>query len=339
MGQKRVWWQPPVIVTAMAVFFILLFYTDNKYQTLPPYGKSGVIVFSEQDLERNTPIFLIDGWLLTDGRVVDRPTYIGEFSNLQRGNPFVPPHGKAHYRLTLRYKGASRIVSVDFPQLFSEYAVSLDGVCLARGSGNGRITFPLTDGDHDLLVETVSELGYYSGMYFPPALGVTAKLQRVDSIRSFAYALAFLVPLALAAYTLFLWRTGGSLSRWFGLFCCCYALSHTKSGVIWAVLLRGAAYCSCFRHCREQGMAGTAGGSAGAFSFAGAFVSADSDGSLGGFCPWQADGQLLCVYILLCRFFHCAGNHGAELGEPLYVGRMLCIWSGAARQSLFFQPF
>ncbi len=224
MGQKRVWWQPPVIVTAMAVFFILLFYTDNKYQTLPPYGKSGVIVFSEQDLERNTPIFLIDGWLLTDGRVVDRPTYIGEFSNLQRGNPFVPPHGKAHYRLTLRYKGASRIVSVDFPQLFSEYAVSLDGVCLARGSGNGRITFPLTDGDHDLLVETVSELGYYSGMYFPPALGVTAKLQRVDSIRSFAYALAFLVPLALAAYTLFLWRTGGSLSRWFGLLCCCYAL-------------------------------------------------------------------------------------------------------------------
>lgn len=65
--------------------FSLLFYADNKYQTPPPYGKSGIITLNEQDLQRDNPVFLIDGWLLTDALVADKPTYIGEFSNLQRG--------------------------------------------------------------------------------------------------------------------------------------------------------------------------------------------------------------------------------------------------------------
>ena len=72
------------VLTALAAFFMLLFYVDNKYKTPPPYGKSGVINISRRDLERDNPVFLIDGWLLTDGRVTDKPTYIGEFSNLQR---------------------------------------------------------------------------------------------------------------------------------------------------------------------------------------------------------------------------------------------------------------
>ena len=173
---------------------------------------------------RRNPIFLIDGWLLTDGRVTDQPTYIGEFSNLQRGDLTVSPHGDASYQLTLRYDGADRIVSADFPQLYSKYTILLDGTQLAQGVGNGRAAFLLTAGDHILTVETGSELGYYSGMYFPPALGASETLFRVESVRSFVYAFAFLIPLALAGFTLFLWRTGGSLARWFGVLCCSYAL-------------------------------------------------------------------------------------------------------------------
>lgn len=134
------------------------------------------------------------------------------------------PHGQAHYRLTLRYDGISQIVSVDFPQLSSRYIISLNGTQLAEGTGNGRITFLLTSGDHVLTVETSSEAGYYSGMYFPPSLGTEQTLSQVGSVRSFAYALAVLFPLVLAVFTLFLWRTGGEISRLFGLLCCCYAI-------------------------------------------------------------------------------------------------------------------
>lgn len=69
-----------IVLPALIMFYIFLFYEDNKYQTPPPYGKSGIITVSEPNLQRNTPIFLIDGWLLTDERVKDKPTYVGEFS-------------------------------------------------------------------------------------------------------------------------------------------------------------------------------------------------------------------------------------------------------------------
>lgn len=213
-----------VVCAALAVFFSLLFYTDNKYETPPPYGASGVITLGERHLDRARPLYLIDGWLLTDARVTAQPTYIGEFSSLQRGDLTVSPHGRATYQLTLRYDGPPRVAAVLFPKLSTRYSLSLDGVVLATGMGNGQISFLLEPGDHLLSVETVSRVGYYSGMYYPPALGTPETLARVSQVRSFAYALALLVPLALALFTLLLWRTGDGRSRWFGGLCLCYAL-------------------------------------------------------------------------------------------------------------------
>lgn len=223
MKRRKVWWLHLAVLCVLTAFFVLLFYTDNKYQTPPPYGSSGIIVLNEENLQRNNPIFLIDGWLLTDKYVKEKPVYIGEFSNLQRGNMSVSPHGWARYQLTLRYDGAPRIVSLEFPQL-SSYSISLNGAQLASGTGNGRISFLLTSGDHILTVDTSSKAGYYSGMYFPPALGTEEILSQTGKIQNFAYALAVLFPLALAMFTIFLWRTGGKSSRLFGLLCCFYAL-------------------------------------------------------------------------------------------------------------------
>ncbi len=259
MKQRKVWRQPLLVLAVMTFFFMLLFYEDNKYHTPPPYGKSGMISLVEADLEQRNPIFLIDGWLLTDARVTDKPTYIGEFSNLQRRDLDVFPHGQAHYQLTLNYDGTDRIVSIDFPQLYSEYTILLDGTKLDQGTGSGRITFLLTAGEHILAVETKSVRGYYSGMYFPPALGLPETLFQVSSIQGFAYALAFLIPLALSIFTLFLWRTGGRLARWFGVLCCSYALYMARYFVFllsyflpvsivkyWFLVQSLAMYCLCF---------------------------------------------------------------------------------------------
>lgn len=255
MRRLGIRWHLPIAMAVLSAFFTLLFYVDNKYQTPPPYGKSGVITLHEQDLKRSRPLFLIDGWLLTDERTTDQPTYIGEFSNLQRGNLSVSPHGRAGFRLTLRYDGAPLVVSAEFPQLASRYAISLDGTPLAQGVGNGLVSFLLTPGDHVLLVETSSETGYYSGMYFPPALSTARTLPRLQNIRSFAYCAAFVLPLVLAAFTLFLWRTGGSISRWFALLCLSYALYMFRYFVFlfsmpaapyWFAVQSLALYCLCF---------------------------------------------------------------------------------------------
>lgn len=247
--------QMSVVLTVLAAFFTFLFLADNKYKTPPPYGKSGEIHISEHDLSRGIPVFLIDGWLLTDARVSDKPTYIGEFANLQRGDLTVSPHGNACYRMTVRYEGTPAAVSVDFPRLSSQYRISVNGKVLAKGEGNGRIDFLMTRGDHVLTVETSSEIGYYSGMYFPPALGTTGTLTEIENVRELFYALAFLLPLSLAAFTLFLWRTGGSLSRCFGMLCCFYAFYMFRYFVFlfsmplaryWFLIQGAAFYGLCF---------------------------------------------------------------------------------------------
>lgn len=258
MKRPKIWIQILAVPTVLTFFLILLFYNDNKYQTPPPYGSSGIMTLDEEDLERKDPIFLIDGWLLSDERVTDRPTYIGEFSNLQRGDLSVSPHGHARYRLTLRYHGTPRIVAIDFPRLSSRYKISLDGIQLAQGVGSERITFLLTAGDHILIADISSKTGYYSGMYFPPALGTAETLLRIGNAQILAYAAAFLIPSALAVFTLFLWKTGGSIARWSALLCCCYAFymfryfvfllsySHTLPIVqYWPFVQDLAMYCLC----------------------------------------------------------------------------------------------
>lgn len=64
-------------IALLALFFPQLFFPDSKYKTPPPYGRDGVIVLDEADFAGLRPLFLIDGWLLTDARARDLPTFIG----------------------------------------------------------------------------------------------------------------------------------------------------------------------------------------------------------------------------------------------------------------------
>lgn len=273
-------WSLLALCAALCGLFVLLFFADNKYETPPPYGRGGVFALKEADLAGSRAVFLIDGWLLRDDRAEDLPTWIGEFSNLQRGDASISPHGTAFYTLKLRYTGAPITVAAAFPELFSDYTVSLDGTVLARGQGNGEIVFSLSQGEHVLTVETVSRFGYYSGMYYPPALGTPDTLSSIRNARSLAYALAFLVPLALALFTLLLWRSGGAMSRWFALLCCFYALYvswyfvqlfHLPVAPYWFLAENLALYGLCFCVVRLTALA-SGGERGGAIRCAGAVM-------------------------------------------------------------------
>lgn len=238
------------------LFFTLLFFTDNKYQTPPPYGDKGVLVLTEEDLSHNHRLFLIDGWLLTDERVTDQPTYIGEFSNLQRSDLSVPPHGAATYRLTLRYSGAPMEMAINFPQLFTNHTVTLDGQILSEGTGGAKVSFTLTPGDHLLTVNTLSQQGYYSGMYHPPVLAASEQLFLTVLIQCIAYSFAFFAPLVLALFTLVLWQSAKDQAAfWFGLLCCSFSLYvsyyfvrllNLPIGTYWHLLQSLALYVLCF---------------------------------------------------------------------------------------------
>ncbi len=218
-------WMPFIFMALLTGFFALLFMEDNKYNTPPPYGKDGVIVLTENNLRGSKPLYLIDGWLLTDQRTANLPTYIGEFSNLQRGNSRVSPHGRALYQMTLRYDGGPMEVAMDFPILYSHYTIRLDGTIVSEGNASGHISFTITRGNHLLTVETLSKSGYYSGMYHPPALGNTNTIFKTAFLQCIAYAIACFVALALTIFTWTIWlQTKDRLVLWFGALCCCYSL-------------------------------------------------------------------------------------------------------------------
>ena len=340
-------WSLLALCAALCGLFVLLFFADNKYETPPPYGRGGVFALKEADLAGSRAVFLIDGWLLRNDRAEDLPTWIGEFSNLQRGNALISPHGTAFYTLKLRYTGAPITVAAAFPELFSDYTVSLDGTVLARGQGNGEIVFSLSQGEHVLTVETVSRFGYYSGMYYPPALGTPDTLSSIRNARSLAYALAFLVPLALALFTLLLWRSGGAMSRWFALLCCFYALYvswyfvqlfHLPVAPYWFLAENLALYGLCFCVVRLTALASggeRGGGHAGASRYTSGAVSADSHLTVGRNCPRAFHQFLLCCHICLRALFHRARQLGPKLGAPLDGGRLRRVRRGAGVQPLF----
>lgn len=240
------------LLGALILFFTLLFYADNQYQTPPPYGKSGVISLTEADLAGKRPLFLIDGWLLTDSRVTDLPTYIGEFATLQRREYTVSPHGAAVYCLTLRYSGGPIITAVRVSQLATAFTLRLDGEVLAQDTAGVSAVFSLTPGDHVLTVETVSGGGYYSGLYFPPAIGTPESLTAIQNTRTLAYSLAACLALLLALFTLVLWRGDRrSMPFCLGVLCCFFALYLSRYFVelfrlpvaeAWQVVEGGALY-------------------------------------------------------------------------------------------------
>ncbi len=216
---------PYAFAVLIAAFFFLLFYADNKYKTPPPYGKNGVIALTEDALKRSRLLYLIDGWLLTDERVNKLPTYIGEFSSLQRGDKKVSPHGRALYEMTLRYDGKPMEMAMNFPSLFSRYTITLDDKVLSQGRGSAQISFLLSKGDHLLTVETMSKTGYYSGMYSPPALGSTEAVFHIAIIQCIAYGIACFAVLVLTIFTWALWRQKKDpLALWFGVLCCSFSL-------------------------------------------------------------------------------------------------------------------
>lgn len=204
------------LLTLLCVFalFRVLYLYDNKYTAGPPYGSDGVFSFTEADLGR--PLFLVDGWLLSVDGAPEQETFIGRYSNFSYvtgGSPF----GKATYRLTLQCPG-THALALEIPEVFTDYTLYLDGSPIAQNGSGTSVGFVLKDYAELLLVaENYSH--YYSGLYYPPALGTTETVGGLLSIRLALYAALAACTLTLAIFSAVLWvtRARDSLFLHFGL--------------------------------------------------------------------------------------------------------------------------
>ena len=215
----------------------LLFQADNKY-TAALAGGYGYNVL-QKDPEQVG--FLVDGWEYYPGQLLEPAdfaagvtpemyTYIGQYPNFspQLGSPY----GTATYRLILR-SGGGEALSLYLPELLCAGRVYINGVLMGeQGSVEPyapRVMdglYPFTaDGDTEIIVQCANYTHYYSGMYYPPAVGTSGAVFRMLAARLATYGFLCFAALAVALTNLVQWLLGRNrLVRWMGLLSLTFAL-------------------------------------------------------------------------------------------------------------------
>ena len=220
-----------------AATFTALFHLDNKYTSALPGGLGYNVL--QDDPEQ--PAFLVDGWeyypgeLLEPEDLADRnPSehiYIGQYPNFS--NHLGSPYGEATYRLRLENRGASTELSLYLPELLCAGRVYINGT-LAGEQGSLQPYRPhVMDGIYsfrgeettEIIIQCANYTHYYSGMYYPPAVGSPTSMARMLTVRMIIYGVLCFATLAVALSNLALWLfTKDKLNRYMGLLCIFFAL-------------------------------------------------------------------------------------------------------------------
>lgn len=225
------------LLLAGSLAFFGLWRWDNKYQAALPGGPG----YNVLEGDGSQVAFLVDGWeyypglLLTPGDLAGRTPetyiYIGEHPN------FAPhlddPYGVATYSLTLENRGGARELALYLPELLCAGRVYIDGQLVGE-QGSVEPYRPLVmDGTYaffagertQIVVQCANYTHYYSGMYYPPAVGTPTAIARMAAARMMVYGLLCFVSLGLALSSLALWLFDREAQRFrLGLLCLAFAL-------------------------------------------------------------------------------------------------------------------
>ena len=247
-------------VFMLAVFVCLFLYQyDNKYTSPGPKGAKGVLVLSEQDVERYPVLFLVEGWAYYGGRLLtpadfsgsapvpDEYIFIGQYGGFDAGDLSASPHGSATYRLTIRIPDEPASYLLELPEIFSAYRAYVNGR-LAQTMGDpdpvsyrpetGNRTVNIEAGGQIDIVIAVSDFSHlYSGLTYPPAFGVPDTVGRLLSARLIFRGIFTAFALAVGALALLVGIVSGrnALAILYGLLCL-FFVGYTSYPVLQTLL-------------------------------------------------------------------------------------------------------
>lgn len=197
MRNRSLWYALLWIVSSFLCTLLLffgLYLLDNKYTHPTEQPIQGVLFLDAEMLEKNPIRFLIYEWefyrdrlLLPEDFRVKKPPLpdghvnigqAGGFDSLGGGNA----RGSATYRLMLVLPDKPADYMLELPEIYSAYRLYIGGELAAwRGEPDpasfsaaiqtGAVTFR-GQGDTELLLCVTDRSGFYSGLIFPPALGL-----------------------------------------------------------------------------------------------------------------------------------------------------------------------
>lgn len=220
------------------IVFLFLYNNDNKYTAALPGGYGYNVL--QDDPEQI--FFLVDGWEYYPGQLLDPSdfddgvtpelyTYIGKYANFSAH--LGSPYGTATYRLSLENPGEPVELALYLPELLCAGRIYINGVAVGEQGSvdpysprvmDGIYAFT-ADGSTEIIIQCANYTHYYSGMYYPPAVGTPAAIFRMFTLRLGIYGLLCFTSLAVALFHLIQWLPGKEkLTRQMGVLSLAYAL-------------------------------------------------------------------------------------------------------------------
>ena len=246
-------------VSISFALFGLQYRFNNKYQFRTSQPITGVLMLDQQDLRDHPVRYLIQQWefypgiLLTpdDFNRKTPDTYrqyvaIGQYSGLNGGNPFLPFHGSATYRLTLSLPEQTQPYALELPEIYSSYRLYInDRLALKMGNPdpasydpeirNSIVTFD-GSGTVQILLTVTDQSGIYSGLTYPPVFGFSNNVLSLYYIQNMLHLAIFILAFLGTALSFYMnVRSKQRRGLLFALLCICF-MGYTSHSLLHTIL-------------------------------------------------------------------------------------------------------
>ncbi|SJO20103.1 two-component sensor histidine kinase [Clostridioides difficile] len=237
-----------MIVSLLAITGLNLLYKyDNKYTYKSIRASNGILTIDNDTFTKGKLVFLIDDWEFYNHKIFKpndfteqdiKPEYvfIGQYPDfsMRKGNQ--SPYGNATYRMIIKNEGKDKLLSLELPEIFSASEVWINGEMVSKLGDvgtekyrpkikNSVVSF-IAKKNTEIIINVSNFSHYYSGLYYPPALGETKDISNMMFYRLLFYSIICFTTFAIAIFSLSVWflSNKSKIYLYFGCMCVFFAI-------------------------------------------------------------------------------------------------------------------
>ncbi|HBG2038060.1 TPA: histidine kinase, partial [Clostridioides difficile] len=210
-------------------------------------ASNGILTIDNDTFTKGKLVFLIDDWEFYNHKIFKpndfteqdiKPEYvfIGQYPDfsMRKGNQ--SPYGNATYRMRIKNEGEDKLLSLELPEIFSASEVWINGEIVSKLGDvgtekyrpkikNSVVSF-IAKKDTEIIINVSNFSHYYSGLYYPPALGETKDISNMMFYRLLFYSIICFTTFAIAIFSLSVWflSNKSKLYLYFGCMCVFFAI-------------------------------------------------------------------------------------------------------------------
>ncbi|HBF2240188.1 TPA: histidine kinase [Clostridioides difficile] len=237
-----------LIVSLLAITGLNLLYKyDNKYTYKSIRASNGILTIDNDTFTKGKLVFLIDDWEFYNHKIFKpndfteqdiKPEYvfIGQYPDFSMRKGTQSPYGNATYRMRIKNEGKDKLLSLELPEIFSSSEVWINGEMVSKLGDvgtekyrpkikNSVVSF-IAKKNTEIIINVSNFSHYYSGLYYPPALGETKDISNMMFYRLLFYSIICFTTFAIAIFSLSVWflSNKSKIYLYFGCMCVFFAI-------------------------------------------------------------------------------------------------------------------